>query len=79
MYTVYILQSKEKGIYYVGYTSQNPEERLSKHLSNHHGFSSTAKDWEIVKTIEFTDKKEALQMEKKIKKRGIRRFLESLQ
>lgn len=79
MYTVYILQSKEKGLYYVGYTSQEPQSRLSKHLSNHGGYSSRAKDWEIIKTIEFTEKKEAMELERKIKKRGIRRYLESLE
>ena len=48
MHTVYILYSAKLHKYYIGYTSGNVQERLKKHLSNHQGFTSRSKDWEIV-------------------------------
>ena len=32
----------------MGHTSESPEERIHKHLSNHSGYTSKAKDWEVV-------------------------------
>ncbi len=72
---VYILYSAKLSRYYVGMTEAKPEERLRKHLSNHKGFTAKAKDWEIVKELAYISKQEALQREKQIKKRGIRRWL----
>src|SRR5690606_5950632 len=67
MYTVYILYSESIGGYYVGYTSGNVSDRLSKHLSEHKGYTSKAKDWKIVRTIEFAEKREAVLEERRIK------------
>ena len=75
-FTVYILQSKQMGKYYTGYTSRNIEERMVYHLSEHKGFTSKAKDWEIVYTEEIATKSDAMVLEKKIKKRGAKRFLQ---
>jgi len=42
-------------------------KRLQRHLSNHHGYTAKAKDWEIVYSETFDSKIEALAREKMIK------------
>ena len=76
MYTVYILYSELLSKYYVGFTSMSVSDRLVRHMQDHGGFTSKAKDWEILHTEVYADKKEALQIEKIIKKRGARRYLD---
>jgi len=53
MFYTYILYSLSINRYYVGYTSVNVEERLKKHLSDHKGFTSKAKEWAIVYSESF--------------------------
>ena len=77
-YRVYILYSDQMGKYYVGYTSIIIEERISRHLCEHCGFTSSAKDWKLVHVEEYTDKNAAISKEKQIKKRGIKRYLDCL-
>jgi putative endonuclease len=79
MYTVYILYSKSLCKYYAGHTSMEMEERLSRHLCDHEGFTSNAKDWQIIHVEKYDSKTEAIKIEMKIKKRGIKRYLDSLQ
>ena len=50
MYTVYILYSKLLSKYYVGFTSMSVSDRLARHMQDHSGFTSKAKDWEILHT-----------------------------
>ncbi|MBL7743476.1 MAG: GIY-YIG nuclease family protein [Chitinophagaceae bacterium] len=38
--------------FYIG-TSQDPEERLRKQLSNHNSYTAKAKDWRTVYTESF--------------------------
>jgi putative endonuclease len=64
---VYILYSETLNKYYIGCTSDSLAERLRKHLSNHKGFSSRAKDWILVYSETFNNKSEALRREKEIK------------
>ena len=64
---VYILYSRHLGNYYIGSTS-DVENRLKKHLSNHKGYTSKAKDWIVVYKEEFQTKSEALFREREIKK-----------
>ena len=64
---VYILYSEKLNRYYVGFTTILVEERLKKHLSNHSGYTSRTKDWEIVYTEEYLMKEEATKREKEIK------------
>ena len=52
---VYILYSRYLGNYYIGSTS-DVENRLKKHLSNHKGYTSKAKDWIVVYKEEFQTK-----------------------
>ena len=75
-FTVYRLFSISLNKHYVGYTSLTIEERLNYHLSNHKGFTAKAKDWEVVWTKIINSKSEALTLEKKIKKRGAKRFID---
>lgn len=66
-YTVYILYSPTLDKFYVGYTAEPIGERLRRHLTNHHGFTSKAKDWRVVYQEKFDTKKLASQREREIK------------
>ena len=54
------------------------QERLAHHLNHHKGFTAQANDWIVVFEKEFETKNEAMKLEKQIKKRGAKRFLEDL-
>jgi putative endonuclease len=56
MYTVYILYSLSADKFYVGHTGEEINERIRKHLSNHDGFTSLFKDWELKYTEKFETK-----------------------
>ena len=73
----YILHSAYLNRFYIGSTTLTPEERLNYHLSNHKGFTSKSKDWLIVFQFESKTKAESLLLERKIKKRGAKRYLEN--
>ncbi len=77
-YKVYIIHSETLGKYYGGYTSMTIEERISRHLCEHGGFTSSAKDWKLVYVEEYADKNAAISKAKQIKKRGIKRYLDGL-
>ena len=74
----YILFSGMLDKYYVGATNDAIEERLRRHLSNHDGFTSKAKDWNIVYYEEFDDISSAMKREKQIKKWKSRKLIEQL-
>ena len=65
---VYLLFSESLDKFYIGHTRLLPEERLKKHLANHDGFTSKAKDWKIVYQKEFESKPLAYAEERKLKK-----------
>jgi putative endonuclease len=67
MFTTCILYSKILDKFYIGYTGEDVRIRLSKHLSNHNGFTGKAKDWLLVYEGTFNSKQEAMQREKQIK------------
>ncbi|NJX17275.1 GIY-YIG nuclease family protein [Tamlana crocina] len=73
-----MLYSQQLDKYYVGHTGSSVSERLQKHLSDHKGFTSFAKDWQIVFTEAFESKSEAYQRELYIKKRKSRKYIEEL-
>lgn len=77
-YTVYILFSTQLNKYYIGKTSLSIEERLLYHLHHHKGFTAKAKDWIIIHTEMVNSNSDAIQLEKKIKKRGAKRYILSL-
>ncbi|MCP9201600.1 GIY-YIG nuclease family protein [Gramella sp. GC03-9] len=74
---VYIIHSQSLDRYYIGCT-ENIESRLIKHLQNHKGFTSRGKDWKLVYSEKFPDKKLALAREKEIKNWKSRRMIEKL-
>jgi putative endonuclease len=74
MYYTYIIQSDKSGRFYVGST-QDLESRLNCH---NHGQNPSTKNkgpWKLVAYYEFETRAESVQYERKIKKRGIGRFM----
>ena len=65
--TVYILYSREVDKYYIGCTEDTITERLRRHLSNHRGFTSRAKDWALVYSEIFDTRTEAVKRERELK------------
>jgi len=76
LFYTYILFSKSVNKYYVGYTS-NLNDRIAKHGTDRNKFTGHARDWKLVSKFQFNTKSEAIKFESKIKKRGIKRFLDS--
>jgi putative endonuclease len=74
-YFVYILQSTVTKKYYAGQT-YSVEKRLQEHNEGLSNSTKFGKPWELVWTMEVNTRKEAMQVERKIKSRGIKRFLE---
>ena len=66
-FTVYILHSKTKDKFYIGYTSDEIEERIRKHNSNHSGFTGGVGDWVLKYSEIYETKQEAMLREKTIK------------
>ena len=78
MATTYILYSKLLDKYYIGSTRISMEDRISKHLTNHDGFTGKVKDWEIVLTEQFDHYEQALEREKIIKGWKSRKMIDKL-
>ena len=75
MFFVYILFSDSIAKFYVGQTN-NIEDRLIRHNS---GFVKSTKlglPWNLVRFFEVSTMSEAMLLEKKIKGRGVKRYLE---
>ncbi|PWW19786.1 putative endonuclease [Chryseobacterium sp. AG844] len=53
--------------FYVGHSSEPLQERLRKHLSDHKGYTSKAKDWIVVYFENFDSKSSAYKREREIK------------
>ena len=79
-YSVYILKSESTGRYYCGHTD-DLERRVRQHNDpNYHGSRTTKVfpgPWEIVWSCSCVDRSAAMALEKRIKKRGIGRYLKS--
>jgi putative endonuclease len=79
-YWVYIIQSQSTGRHYCGH-SDNVDRRISQHNDPQYLLTRTTKiwkgPWRIIWTRECTDKSEAVILERKIKKRGIGRYLQA--
>lgn len=75
MYFVYILYSSSLNKYYVGST-EDVDRRIKEHNTGKGKFTSKGVPWVIVTTFECNDRTEAVRLELKIKKRGIRRYLQ---
>jgi putative endonuclease len=76
-YYVYIIYSDLLEKHYVG-SSENIERRLNAHNLGLSTYTSKANDWRIIYQTSLPAKTEALILERKIKKRGAKRYLEDL-
>jgi len=74
----YILFSKTRNRYYIGYTSDSLENRIKKHNTNHKGYTGNTNDWEIVYYERYESKHLAYKRERDIKKQKSRSYIEKL-
>ncbi len=65
-YYFYILYSESIDKYYIGHTN-NIDERIRKHNTNHKGFTGHKNDWNLVYIEEFESKSEAYYRERTAK------------
>jgi putative endonuclease len=65
-YKVYILFSKSKNRFYIGYTA-DLEERIKRHNQKSKGLIGSNNDWQLVYQEKFLTKEEAVQRERQIK------------
>ncbi len=77
MYWVYILYSKSKDSYYTG-SSSDPVRRLSQHNEGWTQSTKSGIPWTMVYQRKFASKKEAIQEERRIKKKKSRKYIEFL-
>ena len=77
MYYVYILESKSLGKYYTGQCN-DLSDRLGRHNSGQTHSIKHGIPWDLVWSEEVETRSEAMSLEKKIKSRGAKRFLEGL-
>ncbi|MCE7063401.1 GIY-YIG nuclease family protein [Dyadobacter sp. CY343] len=76
-FVVYILFSESLNKFYVGQT-QDLDSRLRRHNEGRVNFTGKGVPWILVHTFECSDRSTAMQLEGKIKKRGIKRHLQDL-
>jgi putative endonuclease len=74
MIVVYVLYSHKLSKYYVGCTGQL-ETRLDQHNNGRNKFTSKGIPWDLIRIFPCENRAKAMQLELKIKKRGIRRYL----
>lgn len=74
---VYILYSSSLKSYYVGQT-QDLEKRMIRHNLALVSSTKRGAPWNIVHSIKVSTRSEALLLEKKIKGRGAKRYLEEI-
>ena len=77
-YYVYIIRSDELNKFYVGST-HDLSYRLSRHGKDRNKYTGRSNDWKLIKFFEVSTKSDALKFEIKIKKRGIKRFLDDIE
>ena len=71
---VYILQSMKTGRFYCGQT-EDLNDRLHRHNSGQNKSTFYGIPWELKWQLQMENRSEAMKMEKKIKARGLARFL----
>ncbi len=74
-YLVYILFSQLKLKYYAGQT-HDIEKRLNRHNKGYVPSTKSGLPWDLVFMVKLDTRSEVMKLEKKIKKRGIKRFLD---
>ena len=75
MYKAYVLYSERLDKYYVGST-QDLDDRLSRHNAGRSKYTKSGVPWQLVTSFDFESRSDAVKLENKIKKRGIKRFLD---
>jgi len=79
MYWVYILHSQSTDRFYCGHTG-DLDNRLRQHNDPAYPFTQTTKriagPWQLIWQRECATRRDAMTLEKRIKKQGIGRFLE---
>ena len=78
MSATYILYSPKLDRYYIGHTSDDLEERLRRHNSNHKGFTGQASDWTISYFESYKTKEAAYSRERQLKSWKSRKKIEQL-
>ncbi|WP_298547615.1 GIY-YIG nuclease family protein [uncultured Aquimarina sp.] len=73
---VYILYSDKSSRYYVGQTA-DIDKRLKRHNSGIVPSTKSGAPWKLVLQLKTSSRSEAMILEKKIKKRGAKRFLDN--
>ncbi|WP_394749979.1 GIY-YIG nuclease family protein [Spongiimicrobium salis] len=73
---VYILHSEKRSRYYVGQTA-DIKKRLIRHNKGNVPSTKSGNPWKLVLQLEVSNRSEALLLEKKIKKRGAKRYLDN--
>ena len=72
---VYILQNEKTKKYYCGQT-QDLVRRLYRHNTGLEPYTKSGLPWKLVISFEVNDRAASMKLEKSIKQRGIRRYLE---
>ena len=75
--TVYILQSSSTKRFYTGQTL-DLSKRLAEHNSELAGHTKKEQPWKVVWFQAVKSRKEAMNLEQKIKRRGAKRFINDL-
>jgi len=81
MHYCYILYSNSLHKHYIGSSTEEPNERLRKHLNQHYGirkYTAKSKDWEIYFVISCNTIEQARKIEKNIKRMKSSGYIESL-
>ncbi|NAY91792.1 GIY-YIG nuclease family protein [Muricauda sp. JGD-17] len=74
---VYIIFSESVNRYYVGHCG-SLEDRIQRHRTRRSKYTKIAGDWELKWTKVFPSRGEAMAMEREIKKKKSRKYLEYL-
>lgn len=74
-FCVYILYSVKKDRFYVGQTD-DLDKRVASHLSGSSPYTSSAKDWKLVHTEEYSSRTEVIKRENEIKRKKSRKYIE---
>ena len=73
---VYILYSEKRSRYYVGQTA-NIDKRLKRHNLGLVPSTKAGYPWKLVLQLEVENRSHAVLLERKIKKRGAKRFIDN--
>jgi putative endonuclease len=74
MFSIYILYSAKLCKFYTGQT-EDLERRLMEHNHGKSAFMARGMPWKLIWHTNVSSRKEAMSLEKTIKKRGAQRFL----